>query len=351
MTQQELVICLHQYTLWERLHQENLGSFRDIENLNRSLGSPIEAPEKNTGLHLPHIPDGLDGTYSEPLFFSGVSEQEIRIVQHDRYTPPLIHKHDFFELVYVYEGEFSQQIESSKLQMHTGDLCLIPPGVHHSLDVCNYSIVLNILITEVKFKNIIFNELKADNLISSFFIGNVYSENVNDFIIFHTNGDRQIQDLILDLCLEQINQNEYYRYMMNADILKLLGLLLRNYEKTCDVPRIRRKKDSENFSILQYIEQNYRSLTLQKLAEYFHYSAQHMSHRLKQITGMSFTEYLLRKRMKIAADLLSNTDKSKDDRGKYRVPEPGAFYPDFPEVLRGHARGVPGDASEGVAHR
>ena len=308
MTQQELVICLHQYTPWERLHQENLGSVQDIENLNRSLGSPVKDPGKNTGLHLPRIPDGSDSTYSEPLFFSGSSEQEIRIVQHDRYTLPLMHKHDFFELVYVYEGEFTQQIESTKLPMHTGDLCLIPPGVHHSLDVCNYSIVLNILITEVKFKNIIFNELKADNLISSFFIGNVYSENVNDFIIFHTNGDRQIQDLILDMCLEQINGEDYYRYMLNADILKLLGLLLRSYEKTCDVPRIRKKKDSENFSILQYIEQNYRSLTLQELAEHFHYSAQHMSHRLKQITGMSFTEYLLRKRMKISADLLTNTN-------------------------------------------
>lgn len=308
MTQQELVICLHQYTPWERLHQENLGSFQDIENLNRSLEVPVKDPEKNTGLHLPHIPDGSDSTFSEPLFFPVSSEQDIRIVQHDRYTPPLMHKHDFFELVYVYEGEFTQQIESSKFLMHTGDLCLIPPEVHHSLDVCNYSIVLNILITEVKFKNIIFNELKADNLISSFFIGNVYSENINDFILFHTNGDRQIQNLILDMCLEQINREDYCRYMINADILKLLGLLMRNYEKTCDVPRIRRKKDSENFRILQYIEQNYRSLSLPELAEHFHYSPQHMSHRLKLITGMPFTEYLLQKRMKIAADLLTNTN-------------------------------------------
>ena len=192
------------------------------------------------------------------------------------------------------------------------------------VDVCNYSIVLNILITEVKFKNIIFNELKADNLISSFFIGNIYSENVNDFIIFHTNGDRQIQELILDLCLEQVNQKDYYKYMINADILKLLGLLLRNYERTCDVPRIRKKKDSENFSILQYIEQNYRSLTLLELAEHFHYSAQHMSHRLKQITGMAFTEYLLQKRMKLAADMLANTSvrvKSIGENAGYQSQE------------------------------
>ena len=324
MTLQELVICLHQYTPWERLHQEHLGQSQDIEHLNRTLSSPVTDQGKKAGLHLPHIPDRADGTYSEPLFFSGTADSDILVIQHDRYTPPLIHKHDFYELVYVYEGEFIQQIGSGKLLMHTGDFCLIPPGVHHSLDVCNYSIVLNILITEAKFKNIIFNELKADNLISSFFIGNIYSENVNDFIIFHTNGDRQIQELILDLCLEQVNQKDYYKYMINADILKLLGLLLRNYERTCDVPRIRKKKDSENFSILQYIEQNYRSLTLLELAEHFHYSAQHMSHRLKQITGMAFTEYLLQKRMKLAADMLANTSvrvKSIGENAGYQSQE------------------------------
>ena len=308
MTQQELTICLHQYTPWEALHLQHLGNFQDIEDMDLALDIPMSDGEKNVGLHLSRTPDQADNTYSEPLFFSDPSEQDIFIVQHDRYTPPLLHKHGFFELVYVYEGEFVQQIEAKKLLMHTGDFCLIPPGVNHSLDVCNYSIVLNILITESKFKNIIFNELKADNLISSFFIGNVYSENVNDFIVFHTNGDRRIQELILDMCLEQINAEDYHRYMINADMLKLLGLLLRSYEKTCDVPQIRRKKDSENFSILQYIEQNYRTVTLNDLARRFHYSTQHMSQRIKQITGMPFTDYILQKRMKTAADLLTNTN-------------------------------------------
>ena len=42
--------------------------------------------------------------------------------------------------------------------------------------------------------------------------------------------------------------------------------------------------------------------------------------------------------------------KSKVDRGKRRISEPGAFHPYVPEILRGYARGIPGDASEGVEH-
>lgn len=308
MTRQELMLCLHQYTPWENLHLKNLGSFQDIENLNLILSEPVTAEGKNYGLHLPHVPDSKKDTFSESLFFTDQEASDVRIVQHDRYTPPVLHRHDFFELMYVYEGEFTQQIESSKLLMHTGDFCLISPGIRHALDVNNYSIVLNILITETRFKNIIFNEMKADNLISSFFIGNAYSDHVNDYIIFHTNGDTKIQELILDMCMEQINKENYYKYMINADILRLLGILMRSYEKSCDVPVIRRKKDSENFAILQYIEQNYRTLTLNELAGHFHYSTQHMSHRLKQLTGKSFTEYLLQRRMKTASELLINTN-------------------------------------------
>lgn len=308
MTQQELMIYLHQYTPWEMLHLKNLNTLQDIDLLNQSLAKPVSVADKEIGLHLPNIPDSCDDTFSENLFFSEEFGHDILIVQHDRYTPPTLHKHDFLELLYVYEGEFTQQIESTKLLMHTGDFCLIPPQVYHSLDICNYSIVLNILIPKSKFKEIIFNNLRGDNILSTFFLGNTYSANVNDYIIFHTNGDVKIQNIILDMCLEIINKEAHYNHMLNTNLLLLFGLLLRNYEKTCDLPRIKKKKDGQNFGIMKYIETNYKTLTLQELADRFHYSPQHMSHRLKQLTGMSFTNYLLEKRMQAASALLINTN-------------------------------------------
>lgn len=308
MTKQELMNCLHQYTPWEMLHLKNLEYVQDIENLNESLKHPVTESDKSYGLHLPNIPDSLENTFSENAFFKKDSQQDIVIVQHDRYTPPKLHKHDFFEFFYVYEGEFIQQIGSSKLLMHTGDFCMIPPHVYHSLDVHNYSIVLNILIPKSKFQDIILNHLKNDNILSSFFLGNIYSENMNNYIIFHTNGDICIQNIILDMCLEIINKQEYYMHFLNTNLLLLFGHLLRNHAATCELPKIKKKKDSQNFAILKYIESNYSTLTLPKLAEHFHYSTQHMSKRLKQITDMTFTEYLLYKRMEAASEFLIKTN-------------------------------------------
>ena len=141
MTKEELMLCLHQYTPWETLHLKNRDSIQDIEILNQGLEHPLGATEKGYGLHLAHRPDSTDSTFSECLFFPDKAIQDISIVQHDRFTPPELHCHDFFELLYVYEGEFIQQISVTKQLMHTGDFCLIPPHVYHSLDIQNYSIV------------------------------------------------------------------------------------------------------------------------------------------------------------------------------------------------------------------
>ena len=100
---------------------QNPSSLDNMEQLNHSKGFPVSESDKTSGLHLPHIPDKADSTFSEALFFQKAPEHDIQIVQHDRYTPPGLHKHDFYELVYVYEGEFIQQITAQKFLMHTGD--------------------------------------------------------------------------------------------------------------------------------------------------------------------------------------------------------------------------------------
>lgn len=305
MTQKELLIQLHQYTPWEELHYKNRYKKSNIPD---PILQQVSNAFQTTGLHLSAFPDASTDTYSEDFFFKYMSNQDILVVQHDKYTPPVLHRHDFFELLYVYEGEFTQQIETNSFIMHTGDFCLIPPQIYHSLDVCNYSIVLNILIRKSTIQDIFFNTLHGNNILSNFFLRNTYSRNVNDYIIFHTSGDLKIQGIILDMCLETVNRECYNTHLLHTNLLMLFGLLLRNYESTCELPTLKKKKDSLDFCLLKYMEEHYRTLTLQDLADRFHYSPQYISHRLKQLTGIPFTECLLKKRMQEASNLLVNTN-------------------------------------------
>lgn len=308
MTENEVLNMLHEYTPWEMLHMKHPSEAHDMERVNRTLEQPVTEEEKSYGLHLPRFTDPSNDTFSEENFFRCVPGQDIMIVQHDRYTPPVLHNHDFFELLYVYEGEFTQQIGGSRYLMHTGDFCLIPPRIYHSLDIHNYSVVLNILIPKTVMQTILIKTLHGDNKIFKLIQSYTDLDAIQEYIIFHTGGDSKVRSIVLDMCMECLNRDSLYNHMLNANFLLLLGLLLRNFGENCDSPKIKRTRDSQDFDILQYMEANYKTLTLQELAEQFHYSTQYMSLRIRQITGISFTKYLLQKRMQAASDLLMNTN-------------------------------------------
>lgn len=106
-----------------------------------------------------------------------------------------------------------QQINSKRIQMHTGDFCLIPPMVSHLVDVQNYTVLVNLLIPEKHFKNICLSQLHGDNVLSRIFMGNVYYNSVNDYVIFHTNGNPAIMDIVLGICKESLEKKPYYVYM------------------------------------------------------------------------------------------------------------------------------------------
>lgn len=313
MTKNELMKILHEYTPWELLHRNRRSDVKNLVPVNQSLDTPVTETEMYMGLHCPQIPDQENSTFSSDLFFQNSSDQKYVIVQHDRYTPAVMHQHDFFELQICVEGEFMQQINSKRLQMHSGDICLIPPMVSHSVDVQNYTVLLNLLIPEKYFRNIILTSLPGKNILSEIFMGNIYYNSINDYVIFHTNGDLNITNILFDICIEALEKKAYYVPMMNAHLALLLGNLIRNYESTCELPQIHRKQDGINYGILQYIEENYQQISLEDLAEKFHYSTQHISALLKELTGLSFSQYIFEKKMQVAEDYLLNTNmKIKD---------------------------------------
>ena len=68
------------------------------------------------------------------------------VQKHNRYSPAIVHSHTFFELVYIYDGTCKQTISEQTISMKTGDFCVVPPGVDHSISVFDDSIVINIML-------------------------------------------------------------------------------------------------------------------------------------------------------------------------------------------------------------
>lgn len=304
MNLNELLIQLHEYTAVEKY----MMTHHELENDNNMLSAYLHSFER--------------GAYPEPLFTLDFSSQKfhlidyeplanshsinIHISQHTRYFPPVMHDHDFYELFFVYEGEFRQIICDKILTMHSGDICIIPPGVSHAMCVDNYSIIINVIIDKRTFQKIFLYNLNDDNVLSSFYVNSANGD-LEDFLIFHTNGDIAISDIILNMYLQFLNHKNYYREMLYSYLMTLFTRILQDYQDQTESKTITAKRNTLDTQILNYINEHYNDTSLEKVAQHFNYSKGYISTRVQQYTGLPFVKYIRRIRCLTAANLLANS--------------------------------------------
>ena len=244
----------------------------------------------------------------DETYFECNSKDNVILLKHNRYTPQFIHEHIFFEMIYVLSGKCEQVIEDLNISMIEGDICIVSPGVKHSIGVFDDSIIINVLIRRSTFEDTFFDFLRNNNLLSSFFLNNIYKDKQNDYIISHTNNNKDIEDSILDMFLEYENKEFYYNNILNHLIMVFFAKLLRNPDIDVEVPNIKKKSDLRDSSIITYIQDNYIDVTLEELASEFHFSVPYCSKIIKQITEYNFTQLLQKIRLERAESLLVNTN-------------------------------------------
>jgi len=273
---------------------------------------------------IPELPETIPPRFEDSFFFDKDKHATIMVMQHNRYSPPIIHDHTFFELIYVYDGSCKQTVSNNTLNLTQGDVCIIPPGIKHSIGVFDNSIVFNCLIRKSTLHNIFFNFLNNANILSAFFLNNIYSENGNDYIIFHTGSDFEIQRGFLYMYWDSINQALYWDQTISYSLMLTFALLIRNYEKAYDVPTFTRKTDVQRFALLQFIQDNFTDISLDKVADKFHYTPEYTSRLIKSTTGKSFTQIVTQIRIEKAQVLLMDTNLSVADIAEqigYESPE------------------------------
>jgi len=273
---------------------------------------------------IPELPETIPPRFEDSFFFDKDKHATIMLTQHNRYTPAIVHDHTFFELIYVYDGSCKQTVSNNTLNLIQGDVCIIPPGIKHSISVFDNSIVLNCLIRKSTLHNIFFNFLSSPNILSGFFLNNIYSENGNDYIVFHTGNDPEMRHGFLYMYWDSINQAVYWDQILGYSLSMIFALLIRNYENAIEVPTFTHKTDVQRFALLQFIQENFKDISLDKVADKFHYTPEYTSRLIKSTTGKSFTQIVTQIRVEKAQILLMDTNLSVADIAEqigYESPE------------------------------
>ena len=303
----DLIQNLHKLNESERFYQE----YYSIRNDPKQLALFVEKTDPEfldrNYLVIPDKNDYSSSYFKEDMFFIADKSQDIMVLKHNCYSPPTPHKHSFFEMLYVLEGSCEHCVNERHFKMNAGEICIVSPEVIHNLSVFDNSIIINFLIRSSTFEDIFFSLLKGDNILSSFFLNNIYSKNISEYITIDTEQDGILRDLLLDIMLEYENQTAYYIEVMNSELVTFFAKVLRNYEQNCHLPPFTKKSDVQSFALVHFIRENYRNVTLGDVANKFHYSQDYASRLIKTLTGYTFTQLLKKIRLHKAASLLKDT--------------------------------------------
>lgn len=314
MTKEELLKILFEFNEDELFYQQYYQLSNNPDALNSFLTNFGDEEILKRNLYIPEVASTLiPSDLSDEDYFQMNTMHSVFISKHNRYTPIFSHWHGFYEIVYVLDGSCKQTIGAKTISMVTGDFCFIAPHTLHSVSVFDSSIVINILIRHNTFTDLFFNILRNDNIISNFFNQILFEKQFKDYLIFNTNNDSQIKDSILDMYLEFANKKKYNDILLNNMMMTLFIRLLRDYEHTAISSQVHQHSNQDTIAILSYIQDHYRNITLQELAEHFHYTVSYCSRLIKKSTGQSYSKILQNIRYEKAKILLSTTDNSIND--------------------------------------
>lgn len=234
---------------------------------------------------------------------------DIYVFHRLRYRRVPSHSHQFFEIILVRNGMCQNFVQGGeKFVLNKGDVCFFPPYMEHDVRVDNHhSIVQSIAVRTSTFDKAFQSIQESNDIISLFFQHALHpSGERTPILLCKTQCEEQIYNLVDKMVDEQNRYDNFSSAAINSIFVLFIVQIFRLHRfdfKTND-NSLKRNENANIIDILQYIQDNYKTITLGKAAETFHYSVAYFSRKIKSCTGMNFTEIIRMLKLQEAANLL-----------------------------------------------
>ncbi|MGM9629566.1 AraC family transcriptional regulator [Butyricicoccus sp.] len=219
-------------------------------------------------------------------------------------TPPEIdfHQHEFYEIYLFISGSVNYIIEGRTYKLQPGDILLTNNSDIHRPEILPSDQPYErsiIWLDEDFFRGM---RLIGEDLTACF----KDAARRNYRLIRPTKSQlAQIQKLCEILEFERASNQIGNRVMAYSAIATILVLLSRAYYDTPDSAQKDITESDLVNQIITYINEHLaEDLTLDDLADHFYVSKYHLSHQFKQFTGLSLYQYIMKKRLTIARNML-----------------------------------------------
>lgn len=219
-------------------------------------------------------------------------------------------EYDCFTIAVVLKGECEIFFAGTPISVGVGSVIIIPPRTAHIMAVPAEAYVMALHMRRSTFDAQFGDLMTSSDKMSIFFRESMYGENEMNYMCMTANFEsRNVLPTLHELVKECASKAPFANLSSVCWTKLFLATVFRTQAGSAAVLRAARDESTraDCGAILQYIQQNYRTVRLSTLARAFHYNETYLSRMLQNYMGMSFTEIVRGIKMTRAEEYLSTS--------------------------------------------
>ncbi len=257
-----------------------------------------------------------EGAYYSYLPLGTYQEERFAVMYRpSRYAFPYLHRHNCFEVFYVYSGRCRHYVDGKLKILEEGDFCIIGPDTVHAIEMLqDEDIVFLFLISQEAFNASFLSLFRKNPRLLEFFDAILNKKQYGSYILYSTGKDTWMHELVYHMYRDNLERDYLMQASISSQLCQIFIHLLRNYEMEATIESPQESKPERRFvELIHYLTDHYNSTTLQETAEHFGYSEVYISCLIRKAVGRTFTDYVTQIRMDRAREMLSDTTLSITD--------------------------------------
>lgn len=228
----------------------------------------------------------------------------VHIFRCSRQAEVVLHTHDFIEIVYVREGSAIQRVNDIEYTVSRGDLLFLNYGAEHSFVPQEDFTYFNVSIYPETMASNVISPTNAFAVLTLTAFNEIVPEEGHGRVTFYGSARAEIENILVAMLKEQEGHLAFRDIVMNSYMSLLIMKIVRKVSGEIDSDEIWPE-------IAKYIEENLdQDLSLTSLANKCFYNPSYFSRIFKERYSIPLSEYVMKKRMEKAYDLLMTTDLS-----------------------------------------
>lgn len=219
-----------------------------------------------------------------------------------------LHWHDEAEIIYVTRGSVKITVWSNTYHVKEGDIVILLPHVIHSIEQFKsnaaeyFNIVFHFSLFENSEENICF-----DKYLKPFI---THEKSVNCYEQKGSHLNTCLTPLLLSLIENRRESYTTCEYLVKSNLFLIMHYLNQNCIHADKNEILLQTNYHKIKTALYHVQNSYaKNITVKEAAKLCGFSASHFMKLFKELTGMSFTAYLVNYRLELSAKQLIKTDQ------------------------------------------